>query len=132
MYVDVMYVYSVPYILTVNKLCVCLAPCSHVSATDVFRVSLCLADDTVTVLHNVIEPISFKADVQMALKPVVSDVKLDILGHLNKIKVSTLFFLFSFCFWWGWGRYIYIYMAGTRNSSMGPPHEGSIRRPIAP
>ena len=23
-------------------------------------------------------------------------------------------------------------MAGTRNSSMGPPHEGSIRRPIAP
>ena len=24
------------------------------------------------------------------------------------------------------------YVAGTRNSSMGPPHEGSIRRPIAP
>ena len=23
-------------------------------------------------------------------------------------------------------------LAGTRNSSMGPPHEGSIRRPIAP
>ena len=23
-------------------------------------------------------------------------------------------------------------VAGTRNSSMGPPHEGSIRRPIAP
>ena len=23
-------------------------------------------------------------------------------------------------------------MAGTRNSSMGPPHEGSIQRPIAP
>ena len=23
-------------------------------------------------------------------------------------------------------------MAGTRNSSIGPPHEGSIRRPIAP
>ena len=22
-------------------------------------------------------------------------------------------------------------LAGTRNSSMGPPHEGSIRRPIA-
>ena len=80
------------------------------SATDVFRVSLCLADDTVTVLHNVIEPISFKADVQMALKPVVSDVKLDISGHLNKIKVSTLFFLFSFFLWWGWGRYIYIYI----------------------
>ena len=23
-------------------------------------------------------------------------------------------------------------LAGTRNNSMGPPHEGSIRRPIAP
>ena len=23
-------------------------------------------------------------------------------------------------------------LAGTRNSSMGPPHEGSIRRPITP
>ena len=23
-------------------------------------------------------------------------------------------------------------LAGTRNSSMGPPHEGSIRRPIGP
>ena len=23
-------------------------------------------------------------------------------------------------------------LAGTRNRSMGPPHEGSIRRPIAP
>ena len=23
-------------------------------------------------------------------------------------------------------------LAGTRNSLMGPPHEGSIRRPIAP
>ena len=23
-------------------------------------------------------------------------------------------------------------LAGTRNSSMGPPHEGSIRRPIVP
>ena len=23
-------------------------------------------------------------------------------------------------------------LAGTRNSSMGPPHQGSIRRPIAP
>ena len=23
-------------------------------------------------------------------------------------------------------------LAGTRNSSMGPPHEGSMRRPIAP
>ena len=23
-------------------------------------------------------------------------------------------------------------LAGTRNSSMGPPHEGSIQRPIAP
>ena len=23
-------------------------------------------------------------------------------------------------------------LAGTRNSSMGPPHDGSIRRPIAP
>ena len=23
-------------------------------------------------------------------------------------------------------------LAGTKNSSMGPPHEGSIRRPIAP
>ena len=23
-------------------------------------------------------------------------------------------------------------LAGTRNSSMGPPHEGSIRRPVAP
>ena len=23
-------------------------------------------------------------------------------------------------------------LAGTRNSSIGPPHEGSIRRPIAP
>ena len=23
-------------------------------------------------------------------------------------------------------------LAGTRNSSMGPPHEGSIRQPIAP
>ena len=23
-------------------------------------------------------------------------------------------------------------LVGTRNSSMGPPHEGSIRRPIAP
>ena len=23
-------------------------------------------------------------------------------------------------------------LAGMRNSSMGPPHEGSIRRPIAP
>ena len=26
----------------------------------------------------------------------------------------------------------YISLLGTRNSSMGPPHEGSIRRPIAP
>ena len=25
-----------------------------------------------------------------------------------------------------------IAQAGTRNSSMGPPHEGSIRRPTAP
>ena len=25
-----------------------------------------------------------------------------------------------------------VVLAGTRNSSMGPPHEGSIRRPIAP
>ena len=26
----------------------------------------------------------------------------------------------------------FVALAGTRNSSMGPPHEGSIRRPIAP
>ena len=56
-----------------------------------FSVRLNLADDVCEVLHTVLEPISFKADVRVAMKPIVSDTKMDVSGHLEKVKVRKSF-----------------------------------------
>jgi hypothetical protein len=38
----------------------------------------------------VLEPVSFKADVCVAMKPIFSDTRMDISGQLEKVKVSYL------------------------------------------
>ena len=53
----------------------------------VCSVRLNLADDVCEVLHTILEPISFKADMRMAMKPIFSDTKIDVSGHLEKVKV---------------------------------------------
>ncbi|XP_048240040.1 vacuolar protein sorting-associated protein 13A-like isoform X2 [Haliotis rufescens] len=62
----------------------------NLSSVKVNRVQLSLADDVCNILHNVLEPVSLKADIRMAIKPVLSDVKIDISGHLEKVKVNIL------------------------------------------
>ena len=60
-----------------------------------FSVRLNLADDVCEVLHTVLEPISFKADVRIAMKPIVSETRLDVSGHLEKVKVRKSFMQWS-------------------------------------
>lgn len=54
-------------------------------------VRLNLAEDVCEVLHTVLEPISFKADLRLAMKPVNSETKMDISGQLEKVKVKHAF-----------------------------------------
>ncbi|KAK6170959.1 hypothetical protein SNE40_019236 [Patella caerulea] len=61
----------------------------NLSSMQAERVQLCLADDVCNVLHTVIEPVSLKADVRVAMKPVVSDVRIDISGHIDKVKIKV-------------------------------------------
>lgn len=51
-------------------------------------VRLNLADEVCEVLHTVLEPINFKADVRIAMKPIVTDTKMDISGQLEKVQVG--------------------------------------------
>ena len=50
------------------------------------------------------------------------------IGYSNRLRARVLLYApsHSLCYTSSGA------LAGTRNSSMGPPHEGSIRRPIAP
>lgn len=54
------------------------------------RVCLNLVEDTTEILHTLLEPLSFKSDIKLAVSPVISDVKMDISGQLEKVKVSSL------------------------------------------
>ncbi|BFZ09736.1 hypothetical protein BsWGS_12775 [Bradybaena similaris] len=54
------------------------------------RVCLNLIEDTTEILHAVLEPVSFKSEIKLAISPIVTDVKLDISGQLDKVKVYIL------------------------------------------
>ncbi|XP_012945076.2 vacuolar protein sorting-associated protein 13A, partial [Aplysia californica] len=62
----------------------------NLSHVQVQRVRLNLVEDTTEILHTVLEPLDFRADVKMAMKPVVNNVVLDVSGHLEKVKVYIL------------------------------------------
>lgn len=51
-----------------------------------------MTDDSLQVRHNVLEPISFKADAKKAMHPVVADVSIDIAAHLEMIIVRFTYF----------------------------------------
>ncbi|KAL8622223.1 hypothetical protein ACOMHN_043746 [Nucella lapillus] len=53
-------------------------------------VRLNLADDRYEVLHTILEPIAFKADVRIAMKPIFSETCTDVSGHLEKVKLNIL------------------------------------------
>ncbi|XP_025099873.1 vacuolar protein sorting-associated protein 13A-like isoform X2 [Pomacea canaliculata] len=62
----------------------------NLSKFQVQSVRLNLAEDVCEVLHTVLEPISFKADLRLAMKPVNSETKMDISGQLEKVKLNIL------------------------------------------
>nr|KAG5703288.1 hypothetical protein BaRGS_025530 [Batillaria attramentaria] len=62
----------------------------NLNRIQVESVRLNLAEDVCEVLHTVLEPISFKSDVRIAMKPIYSDIRMDISGHLEKVKVNIL------------------------------------------
>ncbi|KAK7492082.1 hypothetical protein BaRGS_00016746 [Batillaria attramentaria] len=62
----------------------------NLNRIQVESVRLNLAEDVCEVLHTVLEPISFKSDVRIAMKPIYSDIRMDISGHLEKVKVVFL------------------------------------------
>ncbi|XP_076444664.1 LOW QUALITY PROTEIN: intermembrane lipid transfer protein VPS13A-like [Babylonia areolata] len=53
-------------------------------------VRLNLADDRYEVLHTILEPIAFKADMRIAMMPIYSDTRMDMSGHLEKVKLNIL------------------------------------------
>ncbi|GFR60476.1 vacuolar protein sorting-associated protein 13A-like, partial [Elysia marginata] len=62
----------------------------NLSEVQVQRVCLNLAEDTTEILHTILEPLNFKANVKLAIKPLVGETKMDISGHLEKVKVYIL------------------------------------------
>ncbi|XP_055887721.1 intermembrane lipid transfer protein VPS13A-like isoform X3 [Biomphalaria glabrata] len=62
----------------------------NLSNIQVQRVCLNLVEDSTEIMHIILEPLSFTANIKLAMEPIVEKTKLDIFGHLEKVKVYIL------------------------------------------